>query len=188
VAAERTREQAKNELNRYMHFFERYAGHEKARTIAEKELRELEGKVQKIHDHFGFSVDELQFLKDAMVQIRECRRVLKWTYVFGYYLSDTALSKPLFEHLQKNLEQFTDRLHEYIEKDLDQSCLQLPSDPQEEWPTNFDTFAVANRFAEFRATVTNYYSVTAKFMSSVLADLKSSEGLLSASESSRSLQ
>jgi len=186
AASERSRIQAKNELGRYMHFFERYAGHEKARTIAERELVELEAKVEKIHDHFGFSVEELQFIKDAVIQIRDCRRVLKWTYVFGYYLADTALSKPLFEHLQKNLEQFTDRLHEYIEKDLDQTCLQLPTDARAEWPKDFDTMAVASRMSDFRATVVNYASVTSRFMASVLADLKSSEGLISASDSARS--
>ena len=179
--AEQTREQAKNELNRYMFFFERFTGHQKAKAIAVKELNDLENKVQRIHDHFGFNVDELQFLKEAMIQILDCRRVLKWTYVFGYYLADTAPSKPLFEYLQKNLEQFTDRLHEYIEKDLDQSCLQLPSNEGDDWPTEFDKVALSRRFSEFRAVVTNYYSVTGKFMSSVLADLKSSEGLLSES-------
>ena len=177
-AADQTREQAKNELSRYMFFFERFTGHQKARAIAQKEFRDLETKVQRIHDHFGLSVDDLNFLKEAMIQILECRRVLKWTYVFGYYLAETAPSKQLFEYLQKNLEQFTDRLHEYIEKDLDQSCLQLPNEG-DDWPSGFDQIALSRRFAEYRSVVTNYSSVTGKFMSSVLADLKSSEGLLS---------
>ena len=213
------RETAKNELNRYIFFYERFTGHEKAGKIAKRELDGLETKSQILHDHFGFSVVELQFLSDAMRQVIECRRVLRWSYVYGFYLSDSSIvQKGLFEHLQKNLEQFTDRLHEYIEKDFDASCLELTSDAanllngasgltkekettkvtksslsdrvfpssavttidkaKNSLPLEYDAEALRHRFADFRAIVTNYYSVTAKFRQQIIEDLTSEQGLL----------
>ena len=60
--------------------------------------QDIEGKVQRLHDEHGFAIIELQFLYDALRQVRACRRVLKWTYVYGYYLDDCSaagLIKPL---------------------------------------------------------------------------------------------
>lgn len=52
--------------------------------------QDIEGKVQRLHDEHGFAIIELQFLYDALRQVRACRRVLKWTYVYGYYLDDCS--------------------------------------------------------------------------------------------------
>merc|ERR1719160_2066530 len=84
-----------------------------------KQEHEIEKKVQDLHDKHGFEIIELQFLYDALRQVRTCRRVLKWTYVYGYYLQESGPEKNLFEDLQKNLEEKTDKLHEMLEKDLD---------------------------------------------------------------------
>merc|ERR1712066_1088040 len=80
---------------------------------------EIEKHVQKLHDTHGFEIIELQFLYDALRQVRACRRVLKWTYVYGYYLEEAGPEKNLFEHLQKNLEEKTESLHETLERDFD---------------------------------------------------------------------
>jgi ariadne-1 len=43
---------------------------------------------------------DVQFLKAATEQVFECRNVLKYTYVFAYYLKDGP-EKTLFEYLQQ---------------------------------------------------------------------------------------
>jgi hypothetical protein len=43
---------------------------------------------------------DVQFLKAANEKLVECRRVLKYTYVFGYYLPEGTARKRLFEHHQ----------------------------------------------------------------------------------------
>jgi hypothetical protein len=48
----------------------------------------------------------------------QCRRVLKYTYVCGYYMSETS-EKRLFEHLQEQLERSTEHLAELTEKPVD---------------------------------------------------------------------
>merc|ERR1719261_1447868 len=92
--------------------------HDRSVRLTFREEALAEGKVKILHDNHGFEIIELQFLYDALRQVRACRRVLKWTYVFGYYLEETSPEKNLFEYLQKNLEEKTDNLHELLEKDF----------------------------------------------------------------------
>lgn len=62
---------------------------------------------------------DVQFLKQAAEQVRDCRRVLKYTYVLGYFLRDRTAEKQLFEHHQEMLEKNTERLQEFTERPLD---------------------------------------------------------------------
>lgn len=56
-----------------------------------------------------------------------CRRVLKYTYVIGYYMDDATATRQLFERHQEMLEENTERLQEFIEtkklKNLDRTEL-----------------------------------------------------------------
>jgi ariadne-1 len=60
----------------------------------------------------------VQFLKQAAEQVIECRRLLKYTYVLGYFLEDKTPEKTLFEHHQEMLEKNTERLHEVSEQEI----------------------------------------------------------------------
>lgn len=54
-----------------------------------------------------------------LVQIVECRRVLKWTYAYGYYLPENEHTKrQFFEYSQGEAEAGLERLHQCAEKDL----------------------------------------------------------------------
>jgi hypothetical protein len=53
-------------------------------------------------------------------KVIDCRRVLKYTYVLGFFLRDLSAEKQLFEHHQEMLEKNTERLQEYTELPLDQ--------------------------------------------------------------------
>merc|ERR1719473_1403181 len=130
-----------------------------------REELDVEKHVQELHDKHGFEIIELQFLYDALRQVRACRRVLKWTYVYGYYLEDAGPEKNLFEHLQKCLEEKTDRLHEMLEKDLDAIFFNRGEAP-----------ALGNeeaqvKFVEFRSNATNFSNVMQKFVAQILTHL-----------------
>ena len=43
---------------------------------------------------------ETKFVEDAVIQILKSRRVLKCSYVYGYYLEETGYKKPIFEFMQ----------------------------------------------------------------------------------------
>jgi ariadne-1 len=162
---EKTRQRAKHALDKYMFYFERFMDHDRGMKLTVREEQDVEGKVKTLHDTHGFEIIELQFLYDALRQVRACRRVLKWTYVFGYYMEESGPEKNLFEHLQKNLEEKTDNLHEMLEKDFNQ-FFEEPS-----------TSTAKDKFMEFRSHVTNFTNVTTKFLQQVLMDLGVGGGL-----------
>ena len=46
------------------------------------------------------STSETKFVEDAVNQLLKARRVLKCSYVYGYYLGETGYKKPIFEFMQ----------------------------------------------------------------------------------------
>jgi len=60
---------------------------------------------------------DVEFLKTANEQLVECRKVLKYTYAFAYYLKDVN-KRTRFEYHQEMLERFTENLSELSEKPL----------------------------------------------------------------------
>lgn len=53
-----------------------------------------------------------------MHEVIECRRILQWTYVLGFYMQPGP-EKQLFEFLQQNLEKNAEHLHGLVERPLD---------------------------------------------------------------------
>ncbi|CAG9313202.1 unnamed protein product [Blepharisma stoltei] len=156
---EHKREKAKTELDKYIWYFERYNNHHKAQKIAsEKQVPAMEEKMQELHDLKQYPIGELEFLKQAAEQVVKCRRVLKWTYCFGYYLKSGA-EKDLFEHLQEKLEENTEHLHELIEKPLD---MYMSPDTIDRSP-----------FYQYKSELTNYFQVTKTFMEHLLDGIES---------------
>ena len=99
---EKRRALAKHSLERYTHYYERWAAHGSSQVKAVEDLREMtESKLQKLGDLQNTPVSQLKFVTEAMAQIAECRRVLKWTYGFGFYnLEDDSVKKRFFEFIQ----------------------------------------------------------------------------------------
>ncbi|EFA79582.1 hypothetical protein PPL_07634 [Heterostelium album PN500] len=54
------------------------------------------------------------FLLEALELLIECRRILKYTYVFGFYLGDNVPGKMFFEYQQANAEGITELLSEGV--------------------------------------------------------------------------
>ncbi|CAI0465475.1 unnamed protein product [Linum tenue] len=118
------------EVKRYQHYYERWAENEKSRQIAVNDLKNVRTNVvSEIAGALGLNVSQLDFLIEAWEQIVECRRVLKWTYAYGYYLPvGEAAKKQFFEYLQGQAETCLERLHDCAEKEmrkfvLEESCM-----------------------------------------------------------------
>mmetsp|Transcript_26262 Transcript_26262/g.29052 ORF Transcript_26262/g.29052 Transcript_26262/m.29052 type:complete len:509 (-) Transcript_26262:99-1625(-) len=112
---------AKRELDRYLHYYKRYHAHSEAQAFAKKQLKETDSRMillQESSDNARWS--DVEFLKTANEQLIECRRVLKYTYTFAYYLTDESkkLQKECFEYHQEMLERFTENLSGLSEKPL----------------------------------------------------------------------
>jgi ariadne-1 len=113
---------AKRDLDRYLHYYKRYHAHQEAQKFAKRQLKETEHRMEMLQQ----SNDEnrwtdVEYLKAATEQLIECRRVLKYTYVFAYYLDSvthSTMQRERFEHHQEMLEKFTEKLSELSEKPL----------------------------------------------------------------------
>ena len=144
---------AKTELEKYMFYFERYNNHHKAQILANKQLPDVEVKMQRLHDIKQYPIGEVEFLKEGAMQVINCRRALKASYVFGYYL-ENGPEKALFEHLQEKLEENTEHLHELSEKKLDVFLD----------PSNEDR----SPFYQYKSQLTDFTHVTRQFLSNLL--------------------
>jgi len=113
---------AKRELDRYLHYYKRFHGHDQAQKFASKQLEATERRMVELQEQSkGASWIDVQFLKSANEMVVDCRRVLKATYIFSYYLDpDRKLERELFENLQEHLEKFTETLSEMTELPVDQ--------------------------------------------------------------------
>lgn len=109
-------ESAKEQLNRYLHYYQRFHNHDASKKFAEKQKALTDSRMQSLHAKSGGDAAwiDFQFLAAATQQVLECRNVLKYTYVFAYYLEDGP-EKTLFEYLQQQLESTTEHLSELSE-------------------------------------------------------------------------
>jgi len=113
---------AKRELDRYLHYYKRFSAHAQAEKFARDQLRETETKMALLQERSVVATwVDVEFLKAANEQLVECRRVLKFSYAFAYYLSEDKekeMQKQRFEYHQEMLERFTEKLSELSEKSI----------------------------------------------------------------------
>ncbi|KAF7833742.1 putative E3 ubiquitin-protein ligase ARI8 [Senna tora] len=119
--AEQQREIIKNSLERYYHYYERWATNQSSRQKALADLQQMQTvHLEKLSDLQCQPESQLKFITEAWLQIVECRRVLKWTYAYGYYLPEEEKAKrEFFEYLQGEAEAALERLHQCAEKELE---------------------------------------------------------------------
>lgn len=112
-------DEAKADLDRYLHYYQRYHNHDQSKRFAQRQRVKTEERMTNLQQRGeGDTWMDVQFLKAATDQVFECRQVLKYTYAFGYYLTQGP-EKELFEYLQQELEKNTEHLSELSERQLD---------------------------------------------------------------------
>lgn len=74
--------------------------------------------------HHNMSWIEVQFLKKGVDILCECRQTLMYTYVFAYYLIKNNQSI-IFEDNQRDLESATEKLSEYLEREITQDNISV---------------------------------------------------------------
>ncbi|XP_009340337.2 probable E3 ubiquitin-protein ligase ARI7 [Pyrus x bretschneideri] len=167
--AERRREMAKNSLERYTHYYERWASNQQSRQKALADLHQMRTvHMEKLSDIQREPESQLKFITDAWLQIVECRRVLKWTYAYGYYLPDHEQAKrQFFEYLQGEAESGLERLHQCAEKELLQFL--NAEGPSKEF-VDFHT-----KLAGLTGVTKNYFENLVRALENGLCDVDSQE-------------
>ena len=118
---ETRRMEAKGDLKRYTHYYERWATNEFSRKKAlEIMVSYINAKsIRKLSNSYQRPEDDFEFLKVAWGQVIECRRVLKWTYAYGYFIpDDEEAKKEFFEYTQGVAENALEQLHQCAERVL----------------------------------------------------------------------
>ncbi|GAB4855894.1 Probable E3 ubiquitin-protein ligase ari8 [Ancistrocladus abbreviatus] len=177
---EKHREMTKNTLERYTHYFERWMTNQSSRQKALQDLQQMQNvHLKKLSDIQCQPESQLKFIIEAWLQIVECRRVLKWTYAYGYYLPEREHAKRhFFEYLQGEAESGLERLHQCAEKELQ---------------VYLNAQGPLNDFNEFRTKLTGLTSVTRTFFENLVRALENglsdvdSHGACSRSTSSKSM-
>merc|ERR1719258_832238 len=85
-------------------------------------------------------------------QVTDCRRILKWSYAYGYFATFDATRKDYFEYQQGSLEQKVDQLQELSEKT---DLRALSEDPSRQ------------KFLEFKSELINLTKIVANFFTNL---------------------
>jgi len=110
---------ARAALEKYTHYFKRYANHlnsEKFEKQLKEKSQEKMKKLQIIHRYSSWN--DVEYILKAIEQLCACRKALKYTYIYAYYLTHKTV-KELFEFLQEDLERETERLSGLLEADVE---------------------------------------------------------------------
>ncbi|XP_010513044.1 PREDICTED: probable E3 ubiquitin-protein ligase ARI11 [Camelina sativa] len=164
--SETKRKRAKDAIDRYHHYFERWESNKSSRLKAISDLEKWQSvQLKELSAILGTPETQLQFTVEAWLQIVECRRVLKWTYAYGYYLLDHEPDKRLFfEYLQGEAETGLERLHHCAEEELKQFIgrTEVP-------PKKFTEFQV--KLIGLTTVTKTYFENLVKALENGLADL-----------------
>lgn len=117
AAEESSLEDSRKELKRYSHYFERWLSNQRSRNIALADLARVRAyHIPRLYQQTKDVGLDLEFVVEAWDQIVECRRVLRWSYAYGYYVEKGK--KTFFECLQGEAEAALERLHHCAEKEM----------------------------------------------------------------------
>jgi ariadne-1 len=101
------------QLNKYVHFMTRYNVHEQSLQL-EGKLTSVAQKLMKDLSEKGMSWIDVQFIEASTKTLTETRRMLKFSYIYGYYLP-SHVNREIFEYLQSDLESGVERLSALLE-------------------------------------------------------------------------
>jgi len=112
---------------------------------------------------------QLSFILEAWRQIIECRRVLKWTYAYGYYLDEKELVKrQLFEYSQGEAETGLERLHHCAEREMLENFIAIAED---EPRADFNQFR--SKLAGLTRVTRSYFENLVRALENGLSEVKS---------------
>lgn len=154
---EKNKKDIKLELEKYVHYFTRYSNHNGSLKKAMVQKNKIEYDIYQFNQMKDLPNEELVFLREGVTTLIKARRLLKNTYVFGFYFLDNdkkqVLEKNRFEYTQGMLERNADDLHGLLEGTTIQTIIGLEA---------FHEFK--EEFHKFKNRTTDLYSVTNEFM------------------------
>ncbi|KAL1501925.1 hypothetical protein ABEB36_007156 [Hypothenemus hampei] len=107
------------EITRFLHYYTRFRNHENSQKMEEPLLTSVRKKMEVLASSLGIRREEAiesstRFIEDGVRELLKARRVLCGSYAYGYYLEDDGYNKQIFEFMQNELEETTEKLSEMI--------------------------------------------------------------------------
>ncbi|XP_055815357.1 probable E3 ubiquitin-protein ligase ARI8 [Solanum dulcamara] len=159
--------EARKNIQRYTHYFERWLSNGKSKEKALNDLKKMKDEgLKQFRDNHSILEKELEFIIEAWEQIVECRRVLKWTYAYGFFLPKEEVAKTrFFQYLQGEAQAGLERLHHCAEKELmDHLGSNKVLDYTEE--------GSYKKFANFRSKVIDLTKITGNYFEKLVMALE----------------
>jgi ariadne-1 len=160
-AKEKSTAKIKSELDKYIHYFNRYINHRRSRDICKKNRENIKKNVENLFKIFNIPYVETTFLEQGLHIVEKGRKLLMSTYIFGFYMKEKSSFKLLFEHNQTLLEKHLDFLHEHLE---DGTLTKIMENP------DFDEFN--KEFTNYKALITNYSVSTDKYLKNLCSEIE----------------
>ena len=108
---------AEQSLKRYLFYFDRFHNHKQSLGF-EKELRaSVAEKIDLLQVSSTMTWTDVQFLKEAVDVLNQCRQTLMHTYIFAYFLKEDNNAQIFLEN-QRNLQESVEKLSAFLERDL----------------------------------------------------------------------
>jgi len=118
VDARDSQSKSRASLERYLHYYNRWANHEQSARLSLDLYAKTEKKMEEMQITSNLTWIEVQFAKKAVDEVIKCRMTLKWTYAMAFYL-DKGNAKQLFEDNQSDLEKAVEDLSELLESPIE---------------------------------------------------------------------
>jgi ariadne-1 len=118
VDARDAQSKSRASLERYLHYYNRWANHEQSAKLSIELYSKTEKKMEEMQITSELTWIEVQFMKKAVDEVEKCRMTLKWTYAMAYYL-DKGNEKELYEDNQRDLEKAVEDLSEMLESPIE---------------------------------------------------------------------
>ncbi|KAK1922146.1 hypothetical protein DB88DRAFT_383864 [Papiliotrema laurentii] len=115
IDARDTQAKSRASLERYLHYFNRWANHEQSAKLDEKFYKDTEKKMEAMQSTGNLSWIEVQFAKQAVEVCVRARITLKWSYAMAFYLKRNNMTE-LFEDNQRDLERAVENLGYLLEQ------------------------------------------------------------------------
>ncbi|KAJ3966704.1 hypothetical protein EV361DRAFT_832400 [Lentinula raphanica] len=118
VEARDAQSRSRASLERYLHYYNRWANHEQSAKLSIELYAKTEKKMEDMQITSSLTWIEVQFMRKAVEVVERCRSTLKWTYAMAYYLAK-GNEKDLFEDNQRDLEKAVEDLSELLESPIE---------------------------------------------------------------------
>jgi len=118
VEARDQQSKSRASLERYLHYYNRWANHEQSAKLTKGLYLQTEKKMEEMQVTSKLTWIEVQFARKAVDVVTKCRMTLKWTYAMAYYLEKDN-QKELYEDNQRDLERAVEELSELLEQPIE---------------------------------------------------------------------